>query len=295
MRSEFIKRLGELRDGILVAGMVLYVLGYVVWSSFAAMRGLGLLPALDAQYLAAGVAPALLVFVAYKTWLIFQALTEKLPRWLGPTASDWMLVLRMAVMLIALVSFILFWMGTEFTFLGQIRWYLLATFLFALYFLPPVRESDPSHTGWLGLIESIVAERFWAKPLFLKFYRIYSILLGLLVGGGFASLTLLLLLHSSLPLAFGGLRPRVARLELARSEVSAETAFDLGVNLADNQSAVIRTEPVWVLFSGSEFLLVQRVQLTPPTHNGDSAWSRRTYEIKAEPVKALVWEERQFE
>ena len=49
------KSVGAYRDAALVLISVDYLLGYFSWSFYAAQNDLGLLPALDTQYLVAGV------------------------------------------------------------------------------------------------------------------------------------------------------------------------------------------------------------------------------------------------
>jgi|GEM_PF-5401341 len=57
----FLTNIGELRDALLVGAGIVYILGYVTWSISAYSLGLGLLPALEAQYFMAGIAPAVIL------------------------------------------------------------------------------------------------------------------------------------------------------------------------------------------------------------------------------------------
>jgi hypothetical protein len=50
--------IGGLRDAMLVGAGTMYILGYMTWSTSAYVQGLGLLPAVDAQYFMAGIVPA---------------------------------------------------------------------------------------------------------------------------------------------------------------------------------------------------------------------------------------------
>lgn len=50
-------RIGKIKDGILTISVILYVLGYIVWSINASLCHLGNLPAVQSQYFAAGVVP----------------------------------------------------------------------------------------------------------------------------------------------------------------------------------------------------------------------------------------------
>ena len=60
-----LKRLGEVRDGLLVAASLLYTLGYLVRSFNAWQYKLGLLPAVQSQYFVAGLVPALITGFVY--------------------------------------------------------------------------------------------------------------------------------------------------------------------------------------------------------------------------------------
>ena len=60
-KLELFKRLGEIRDSLLVLASALYFLGYLSWAFYAWEHKLGLLPVLDAQYFAAGVFPAVIL------------------------------------------------------------------------------------------------------------------------------------------------------------------------------------------------------------------------------------------
>src|SRR4051812_14103708 len=62
---ELMKRVGTLRDGLLVLSGILYFLGYATWSLNAWRNKLGLLPAIESQYFIAGIVPALVIFVTY--------------------------------------------------------------------------------------------------------------------------------------------------------------------------------------------------------------------------------------
>ena len=59
--ADWLKWLGERRDGFLIAGAVLYGLGYVVWSYNAWRNHLGQLPAIEFQYLMSGLIPGAII------------------------------------------------------------------------------------------------------------------------------------------------------------------------------------------------------------------------------------------
>src|SRR5271157_5611184 len=54
-----------MRDSVLVVGAGLYALGYLVWSLYAWVQGLGLLPVLSAQYIVAGATIGVFLLLAW--------------------------------------------------------------------------------------------------------------------------------------------------------------------------------------------------------------------------------------
>lgn len=62
------KRMGEVRDSLLVASFFTYIFGYVSWVLFASIYDYGLLSVLDAEYLTAGIIPATICVGAYVSW-----------------------------------------------------------------------------------------------------------------------------------------------------------------------------------------------------------------------------------
>lgn len=89
--------LTKLRDGFLVVAVIVYILGYLVWSLNAWVNNLGLLPALEFQYLVAGVFPALVIWLIYIGIRNGRRIVENLPKWLGPNVKGGLLFLRWLV------------------------------------------------------------------------------------------------------------------------------------------------------------------------------------------------------
>jgi hypothetical protein len=58
-------RLAKFRDWIIVAGGLSYLLGFLVVASYSTWQGLGIIKALDTQYIVAGLLPSALIAVAY--------------------------------------------------------------------------------------------------------------------------------------------------------------------------------------------------------------------------------------
>ncbi len=82
VQENWLTRIGGLRDGFLVMASVIYGTGYLVWSLQAWRLGLGLLPALDAQYFAAGFIPVLVVIAAIYVFNLANELLKRLLTWL---------------------------------------------------------------------------------------------------------------------------------------------------------------------------------------------------------------------
>lgn len=90
----WLKRFGELRDGLLVIAGILYIVGYLTWAINAWQYNLGLLPALESQYFLAGIGPALTLAVSYFVVRGLFLLRKKVAAYLEPGVTGWKLLLR---------------------------------------------------------------------------------------------------------------------------------------------------------------------------------------------------------
>jgi len=75
--ADWLKWLGERRDGFLVGGAVLYGLGYLVWSYNAWRNHLGQLPAIEFQYLMSGLIPGAIIGIAWAAIIFFSNMHDK--------------------------------------------------------------------------------------------------------------------------------------------------------------------------------------------------------------------------
>lgn len=112
-QTNWLVRVGALRDGLLVLASILYGLGYLVWSVHAWEQDLGLLPALDAQYFVAGVFPALVFLAAFYAYRLITRAVEQLLDWLysEPRTRTKTLARGLAYALVVVPAIILFLRG----------------------------------------------------------------------------------------------------------------------------------------------------------------------------------------
>ena len=79
---QLLKALGDIRDGFLITLSILYFLGYLIWSINAWRYNLGLLPALNAQYIVAGAIPAIVIVIFFFLLRAIHTLIRKAENWL---------------------------------------------------------------------------------------------------------------------------------------------------------------------------------------------------------------------
>ena len=83
----FLSTVGDVRDALLVGAGTVYILGYVTWSISAYSQGLGLLPALEAQYFMAGVVPAVILGTVLLLLFNLVAINGFMQRLFGPNKA----------------------------------------------------------------------------------------------------------------------------------------------------------------------------------------------------------------
>jgi hypothetical protein len=218
-----LKSLGELRDGLIVAGGIMYVVGYLVWSFTAWRNHLGWLPAFKFQYFVAGFFPSLAVGLSVLLWKAME---------LGPYAHAYIYGhfsmwerLGGGVALIALSSLLMYSLAKSRNRLSQGVLLVLMLVMFASVML---LASGPG----------LVSELLW----FLTFIEL---------------LMFLEAVHSELPQELGGFRERKVRLEMNRDDVSAQTLNELFPDLKDLEHRTVRSCAVTLYPSLDEYLLVR--------------------------------------
>ena len=194
-----VKRLGAVRDGLIVLGAVLYGAGYIAWSLYAWMNKLPPRGAVDAQYFIAGV-PVLLVLVA--GWRVGVSVS----RFYAKTWSPWVERRSPSIRL-----FILILLG-------------IPTAALYIYILRAPSPSGPSRTALLNLTIALLGT--FVNLLFLaalvavaftrdddaQFRRMPAWLAHLFVVtiAFVAAAAYLRFAYSRIPLVLGGAAPRPA-------------------------------------------------------------------------------------
>jgi hypothetical protein len=170
--DEQLKLITALRDGLLVVVPLLYVVGYLVWSFSAWQNHLGLLPALDPQYFVAGLAPVIIVLIAYLGGTYLKRfLVDKWPVLVGKDAKGIWLLIRTLLLFI-------FWAT-----LALLISPALAAFLLLVYlsykslkrFAPNTwaRLADKETKGGALVVRTVLILLIFAASLFFLFKRDY--------------------------------------------------------------------------------------------------------------------------
>jgi hypothetical protein len=236
---ERVKNIGEYRDALLVLISVDYLLGYFSWSFYAAENDLGLVPALDAQYLVAGVLPTVIlagsvalaaVHVWFSKWTATDP-SEKRFRW-GTTLSILGVGLGVAGFTVGQVL-----ADTP----GEDRAVLVAVIGAYILMLGTILQGPRGvallrYYG-LGVLWLVVL----AVPLVLVLFYVER-------------------LFPYVPASLGGPSPRCVYVDLATDSVSSDTVAAL-VSTEPPVSLPIagvrRTRELDLLFSGPEFVMVR--------------------------------------
>jgi len=268
----WVKRIGELRDGLLVGASLLYGLGYLVWSLNAWVENLGLLPLIDSQYFMAGTVPAVILWLAYLGFSGLKRLMHQLPSWIGPGVKGWRLILRWVTLIgfwgssVSWIVSLTEWCQREFPEWALSGPYILIAIwsITALFYAGAEQETDRAGK-WYAL------------------YFTYFIPVGLasLVVSAYIGLV-----HPNLPHELGGSRPRCAYLDIIKAQVSDETLRDIVPPDAINSDRqVVRSIKLAVFYSGSDFMLVK--PYTEP--RGGGGVQPRVYEIGKGVIEAANW------
>jgi hypothetical protein len=204
---DWLKNLGQYRDGLIIVTLGTYILGYIVKSIYSLRLNLGVLPLLDAQYAVAGLIPATIFLIIILLSLPF----EKLPKPMVVINLVKKYRSFIGIILLAIVLFILIILAlrvSKSTPLDLERdplnglLILLALIMYIL--LVWIYKVTESKAFKLTLVYLVVTTIMWVY--------IYSIII-----------------YPIIPQALGGIRPRCAYLNLNKNGISQSTLMDLTI------------------------------------------------------------------
>jgi hypothetical protein len=254
--ESLVKRLGDLRDGLLLLAGVLYLLGYLSWTVYALKTGIGLVPVLDSQYFAAGVFPAAIVLLFILSVRLLRALQKWLTRPLPAKRAFLSKVL-------ASCGFALIFVYGAFSIFLKSEW--LSWLMFGCVFLIV-----------LAAFFGRGAEHRFLQLAGLWLIRVYSIL------GAFWLLAVYVdRLFPSMSSEFGGPKPRCIQLDMEVSQLSPESyAQLLGSSTSTANPSVARSVPLYLIFDGTEYLLLS-------DRSEPILIKNNVYRLRKESVKAI--------
>lgn len=270
--------LAKLRDGLLVTAVIVYILGYLVWSLNAWVNNLGLLPALDFQYFVAGIFPALLIWLVYIGVRNGRRLSENFTKWLDPDAKG---RLRYLQWFIRLINNLFWWTLGGKIILQQIE----EKSGIAVDIFSSIQVDISIRTILFIAVFVLVMLPFYFVTKLTRFSRLESLLYcyfaligACVVGLGFYTFAI----YPQLPQALGGLRPRCVYLDVKKAEMSNEALKDIfPADAIKSSSGVVRSVKVDIFFSGGEFMRVR-------PHVEKQGVTPRVYKIRKGIVQAVV-------
>ena len=270
--SDWLRWLGERRDGFLVGGAVLYGLGYLVWSYNAWRNELGQLPAAEFQYFMAGLVPAAIIATAWAGAVFFAKLQHKADELSKQSRhfATYSFFVTMALMLLpflARFAEVRGWIAIGLTDHGQNL--LLAPLVVLAQYLMLVTGLGQGHNR----------HRYW------RWYtRVsqYLIPLTFVV----ASSSVYFEIYPRLPQALGGPEPRCAYVDLVRDQLApASLSLLASGQEIESLSNVVRSEKLRVYFSSNDHLLIRKFVDGSADQKGDTA----LFELRNDVIRVVHW------
>lgn len=247
-----------------------YVLGYITWSIHAFRNGLGMLPALEAQYFVAGFIPMVIILSVYFASKGSVRFRKFYMKWVRSGIGTYRLKRSLIILALGLLLFY----GT-----------MLA---YALIF--PERTDEVSWTSpwsllviifWILLYLFMPIPRVPKAKLFQWIHR--SQLYGMIIAFGLIAINVhQAVLYPIIPQEFGGVRPRYAYLDIVLDQISIKTLQGIVPdNMTNANKQVVQSKLVEVYFSGRDVILVKP--------HGLKGRGTPTYELNLSIVKAVTW------
>ena len=254
-----LKWLGDRRDGLLLVGGGLYFLGYLSWALYGGFNNIGWIPVLDTQYFAAGIIPAIIIFV----FVLSKRLLRSFGAWLKGEPTT---IQQKLSKIFTACAFAGMTVGVVLRFIvlrAEPAW-LYASVVGAVVIL------------YLG---AIVGRR--KGILLLQWASL--IIIGLYVYTGPIILSLLYIdkIMPRVGPEWGGARASCSHLDVDVSQISLETRRKI-LEEGDRVSTegVFRTMPVYLIFDGNEYLFLSEYGEKPSPTN-------RVYRLRKDAVKGI--------
>jgi len=260
-----LRRLGEVRDGLLILAALLYGVGYLAWSLFAWIYGLGTAPPFDAQYFLIGT-PLVAALIALGC-LIYAVLRRFLPN-LASWSADRPRWVRLFVAVL----------------LGC--WVLVRS---ASYLINQQALPHPLIYASLILLVtvygSIIAMLFGPSKSAGRNAASISLVtvVTMLLSIGMAAYVLSA--YRYIPQQIGGGRLRRAQIEVRSDVLSPELLEELGCKSTspDDRVKVQRTHVIWLLIGAGDTLII--------IDGPDLLNARMRVEVPRSSISAILWRE----
>jgi hypothetical protein len=299
------KRITAARDIILVGAGAAYVIGFLVWSYNAWREHIGLLPAVQAQYIAAGLVPLLLVsyipLVAKLSFLnsmisrlagantVISTLEElgaakKIAREAKSVGKSCIRFIMISIMVLAIsiaVVTILKHKSHQFLLLDVVIVIEVWLLTGAGFLLGLIRYDK--HLAAYGV--ALGAEFNGQLHNMRRNAMIYGTVASIIIAQ--ATFTYAVYIYPLLPQEFGGMRPRTALLEVKRLDLSPEERKILLPVPSQNEptdptkdaSPVVQTNIVDVLYDNGDAMELRL----------EGSKDGRVYDIKRANVVNIIW------
>lgn len=253
---------GHLRDALLIAGGVIYFLGYLTWTAFAVQNNLGPISVIEAQYFAAGLVTFAFCFMVLFVTEIAIRLFIIPKEWLMERSVKFQKLFNTSLVVICLGLFLyLSIIGVREQLSDKLWFYfLLAAFGLIFSFLLYVSsEGEDSH--------QVRSVRLYLGQTLLVFLFIPYINV----------------IYARIPQEFGGGEPKCAALDIVVANVSQQTTAALTASppsTADDKD-IIRTVPLKILrLTGGTSVIFLKQEGTSQD---------QMIEIKQDAISAFTW------
>lgn len=248
----YITKLGELRDGALVAASCVYVVGYATWAVYASRHGLGAARALDMQYFVIGGPVAAIILGAIALFRAVRQLMATTIQMYRKLPSRFRRAFRIGTVAMILLNVLIGKFHPPEWFAGPI-----AVFVLLSSFLLILCESDVP-TGRVPTFARVIVA---SVGTFLILLTIVAYVV---------------VVYERIPQAFGGGKARKATLELRAAELSPLLLSRIAPGGAT--SAVVRSNVVSIVATFPDSIVIV---------TSDAA--KDTVQLKDGAIAGITW------